>query len=324
LNFSAAVAGVTMTATAGTNILLGSSSVANTITGGSGSDAITGGTGIDTINGNGGNDFIYADNAGADRVETHTLATNPSTGEVATITIAGIASSFTIGVTQTVTAAATGLAAAINANANLSGIVTAAAGGAVVTVTYLVDGVASAGTYAVSAGGMADTVAQGTAGTAGTAAADIINGGAGNDVIVGGGGADTITGGTGADNYFFMKAQSTVGNAATRTWSIITDYSLGANNVDKIILGNQVAVSGVATVQDYSSQSSLLNAFNTAATANTTNNGTVVFIFGGNEYVYVETTGATNVIASSDFAVQLTGIPVAAGGAITGNFILGV
>ena len=49
LNFGSAVAKVTITATAGTNALTGSSTIASTITGGSGADTIVGGSGIDTI-----------------------------------------------------------------------------------------------------------------------------------------------------------------------------------------------------------------------------------------------------------------------------------
>ena len=58
LNFAAAVAKTTMTATAGTNALTGSSTFANTITGGSGVDTIVGGSAADTINGGAGADTI--------------------------------------------------------------------------------------------------------------------------------------------------------------------------------------------------------------------------------------------------------------------------
>jgi S-layer protein len=49
LAFGSAVAKTTITATAGTNSLTGSSSIGSTITGGTGNDTIVGGTGIDTI-----------------------------------------------------------------------------------------------------------------------------------------------------------------------------------------------------------------------------------------------------------------------------------
>lgn len=58
LNFAAATSRITMSATAGTNTLTGSSTVANSITGGSGNDTITGGSAADTLLGGAGNDSI--------------------------------------------------------------------------------------------------------------------------------------------------------------------------------------------------------------------------------------------------------------------------
>jgi Ca2+-binding RTX toxin-like protein len=58
LNFAASTAAVTLTATAGSNNLTGSSTIGSTITGGSGVDVIVGGSGIDVIVGGGGADFI--------------------------------------------------------------------------------------------------------------------------------------------------------------------------------------------------------------------------------------------------------------------------
>lgn len=64
LNFAASVAKVTMTATAGTNTLTGSSTIASAITGGSGADTITGGAAADTLIGGAGNDTITNRTAG--------------------------------------------------------------------------------------------------------------------------------------------------------------------------------------------------------------------------------------------------------------------
>ena len=58
LNFANATAAVTITETAGTNNITGSSTIASTLTGGSGVDTITGGSGADVIVGGGGADFI--------------------------------------------------------------------------------------------------------------------------------------------------------------------------------------------------------------------------------------------------------------------------
>ena len=58
LNFASALAAVTITETAGANTITGSSTIASTLTGGSGVDIIVGGSGNDVIVGGGGADFI--------------------------------------------------------------------------------------------------------------------------------------------------------------------------------------------------------------------------------------------------------------------------
>jgi S-layer protein len=79
LDFKAATAIVTMTATAGTNTLLGSATVGSTITGGSGNDTITGGSGADTITvGAGGTANSVTGAAGKDSI-TLTGATGVDT-----------------------------------------------------------------------------------------------------------------------------------------------------------------------------------------------------------------------------------------------------
>lgn len=318
LNLSASIATTNITVTAGTNIVLGSSSVANTITGGSGADTITGGTAIDTITSGAGADRIYADNQGNKEVQTLTLT------HVAAVTGSVLINSVLVTYTGGADATADGvaLAAAINANTSLTGLVTATQATGVVTVTSLTDGDLSTITV-VNAAAATAVVATTTAGTAGTAAADVINGGSGNDIIVGGGGNDAITSGAGADTFFFLKPQSIVSGGTT---AVISDFvTTSTTSGDRIILGNQAAVVGtVTTVQDLSGTASFAAAVNAAALGNALDNGTVVFIFGGNEYVYVETTGAGATAATTDFIVQLTGTPAAAGTAITGNFILGV
>ena len=70
LDFHNAVAKVTITSTAGTNTLKGSSTVASTITGGSGNDTITGGSGGDTIVvGAGATANTVTGAAGADKID---------------------------------------------------------------------------------------------------------------------------------------------------------------------------------------------------------------------------------------------------------------
>jgi len=84
LNFAAALAAVTITETAGTNSITGSSTVGSTLTGGSGADTIVGGAGVDTISGGAGADVITGAagkdvitlGAGADIVRYNTIATS--------------------------------------------------------------------------------------------------------------------------------------------------------------------------------------------------------------------------------------------------------
>jgi hypothetical protein len=64
---------------------------------------------------------------------------------------------------------------------------------------------------------------------------------------------------------------------------------------------------------------SIQAAVDAAATANLVANGLSVFIWGGNEYVYVETTQAGTSYVATDFIVKLTGLPLAAGATIAGS-----
>ncbi|MFM6991661.1 MAG: hypothetical protein ACKOWD_10280, partial [Rhodoferax sp.] len=67
INAAAAVAAVTITETAGTNSITGSSTIASTLTGGTGVDTIVGGAGRDVIVGGGGADVITG-KGGADKI----------------------------------------------------------------------------------------------------------------------------------------------------------------------------------------------------------------------------------------------------------------
>jgi len=316
-NFSAATAtnGVTA-AGAATGAVNGI-----TYTGSGNLDSLTGSSFADTINGNAGADRLYGDNGGTKRTETFTLATAGDNGDTFTATILGFASTGSIATGALAAAdAATALGAAINANTNLTGLATASVTGAVVTVTYLVDG-NTAGTAGTTSVKTTNTLAQVTAGTAGTTSADTINGGTGADVIVGGGGADSLTGGTGNDTFFFLKAQSTNASLAT-----IEDFKrVTGGETDIITLGDvTTAIGSTTTVQDLSSQATFAAALASAAATNTVNNGLSVFIYGGNEYVYVETTGATTTYVAGDFLVKLTGTPIASGAALAGKGIDGL
>jgi len=145
-----------------------------------------------------------------------------------------------------------------------------------------------------------------------------IIGGAGADVIVGGGGADILTGGAGVDKFVFLQAHSVLGSIAT-----ITDYRAAAGDnagaLDTIVLGNQATAAGtIATVQDFLTSASLGAALNLAANGNTVSAGLVVFIYGGDTYAMVETTGATATYVAGDFLVKITGTPFTTSTALAG------
>jgi Ca2+-binding RTX toxin-like protein len=334
-NLGVTFSSVNSTATATVNITggdgndtLSGNAAKDTINGGKGDDIITGGAAVDTLNGGDGADIVYADNAGDKRVEKFTVTTNSTGSETATVTILGETVSFDDGTTGDATI--TAMLTAIQGMTGYGKYFTAAKTAVVttitddyITVTYLVDGdTASSADFAGSTGafnagtaGAATAAVQVTAGTAGTAAADVVDGGAGADVIVGGGGTDALTGGAGVDTFFFLKGYSNLASMAT-----IADYAFvtsGTEN-DKLVLGDVAAAAGtVTTVQDLSAYGSLGTALDAAAAGNAVSNGLVVFIYGGNEYVYVESNSG-NTYNSADFVVKLTGTPIAAATAIAG------
>lgn len=191
------------------------------------------------------------------------------------------------------------------------------------TLTLVDQTVAAGKTLTIDASAVTRSVA-----IDGSAEADgilVIKGGSGNDTLNSGKGADTLTGGAGADNFVFgPNGISTFGALDT-----ITDYraTTGANDgaADTITLrGATVVASDKATVQDLSSAGSLADALNTAATGATTDNGLSVFLFGGDTYAYVETTGSSTTYVENDTLIKLAGTPFAEGTSIAGLGIANV
>ncbi len=334
-NDTAASAGVAATADTAANLAVtfasaNTTATANvTIKGGAGNDTLTGTVALDSISGGAGADTIYADNAGnktafATANVTAAVA-GPQTGAgSAAITFMGLTvntGAITKAATDiTLNEIATGVRLAVNTDPVMGKLVVVTGSNAALVFTSLVDGTTGTlPTVTVTTATNSPTFTAGaaTAGTAGTVAIDTIDGGAGADVIVGGGGADTITTGAGADNVFFLKAHSNLATMAT-----ITDFTfaVGGSSNDKIIIGDVSTVaSNKTTVQDLSSSATLAAALDAAALAATTDAGLSVFVWGGNEYAYVETTGATATYQASDFVVKLTGLPLAVGATIAGS-----
>ncbi|MFI3135506.1 MAG: hypothetical protein QX192_09870, partial [Methylococcales bacterium] len=133
LDFSAVLAAVTLTETAG----------ANTVQGGVGADTIVGGTGADVI---------YADNAGTNEVQTATMTYNASANDV--LTVNGVAITAATG--ANLAASTLNMTAAINASAALKNIVVATDNNAAVAgeirLTWLTDGNAASAVDTTSSG----------------------------------------------------------------------------------------------------------------------------------------------------------------------------
>jgi len=295
--------------------------LSDTIDGGAGADTITGGLGNDSLTGGSGTgvDRIYGDNAGTKAVTTLAATVGAAGTGTVSVVIAGITTTVNAGADAAATEGA--LATAINGNAALAGIATASAASGDLVVTFLVDGALQA-TASASNGGNTFAATATTTGTVGTTGVDTIDGGAGADLIFGGGGADRLTGGADADQFFFLKAQSTLANLAT-----ITDYRATGAGTDTIVLGDVTAAAGtVATVQDFSAQASLGAALNAACAGNAVDNGLIVFMWGGNTYVLVETDGGGDptTFVATDFLVMITGTPFTTATAIAGLGIDGI
>lgn len=336
-------------ATAGANVLTVSANQ-TTIVGANGNDTIRVssdaaaatvlGTATNTVSGGTGNDTIEVTgntatgaitlSAGVTGIETITFAN--STTDVSLTTVeANVAAGETLVVSATSLGSSNKLT--FNGSAELGGGVAADAGKFSVTggagADTITGGVGAdtltggsgadsilggAGTDSIT-GGAGDDVLKGEAG------ADFISGGTGNDTITAGGGADTVTGGAGVDRFAFDVADSTLANLVT-----ITDYrsatgdNAGALDLILDIANVTEAAGSVATVQDFSSQTSLGAALNAAAASNDVVNGLVAFMYGGNTYFLVESDSAGSNVQSfvgTDFLVMISGTPFTTSTALT-------
>ena len=314
LDFSAALAAVSITETAGTNTIKGSKTVASSLNGGTGVDTIFGGTGADTISGGAGADIIYSNNAGAKQAQIATIATTLVATKTATITIGGVDVTVTGATGGTVVddigaAFVTG----INNNADLKKMVVASYATGVLTITDIVDG---AITVAKSlAAGAGTTITLGNIGTdAGTVT--------GTSLATG---ADVITGGAGSDTFVFGISSAAPSSTALQT---VTDFNVGgtadylfyAPTTVALPTAVTTAVAGVAAISsngiatfvtnDQVSLAAELTAVAAAIDANTTAAGkSVAFQYGSDAYVFVS--NGTAGVNAGDVLVKLTGVSLA-------------
>jgi len=298
------------------------------IKGGAGNDSLRGlSSSVDTIDGNGGADTIYADNGGNKTAfaSANVIVSGSPTGAT-TVAVAFMGLTSTVNVTiagsnPTATEIATAIRLAVTSSDVLDDLLTASGSGIGVTLVSKIDGIEVVKpVITVTPTGGASTYVAGsaTAGTAGVARADVIDGGAGADDMFGGGGADSMTGGTGADAFFFTKVLSNLNIHST-----VQDFNFvsGGSNNDIITIGDITTVIGTTTtVQDLTANSTLALALGAAAATNIINQGLSVFTHGSDTYAFVETTGATTTHVAADFLVKLTGTPtgLAVGATIAG------
>ena len=227
--------------------ITGSSTAANTLTGGSGNDVITGGNAGNVLSGEAGNDTITGGTAndtlsgglGADVIDGGSGIDTYQTGAVngvadgGTATIAGMV--INLGST-TLTAAAINTATSLNTAggntsvaSNTAAYLTSALGGDglsanVDTLTSIENATGSGGTdYIVGSTG--NNVLSGGSGNDtinGGAGNDTINGEAGDDRLIGGAGVDAIDGGSDTDTVDYSAATLLNGNTLATTDTGIT------------------------------------------------------------------------------------------------------
>jgi S-layer protein len=305
LNFAAATSKVAMTTTAGANTVAGSSTLVNTITGGSGVDTIFGGAAADVINGGAGNDLIFADAiTAAGEIQTITFASNAGGAAGDTVTIGGVATTIgTVNAANTTAAVVANAAAIIAANPSIATIADTA-GTTVITYkpftgnvalqTVTVTGAAVISNVETTAG-----IVPGATGTgAAHAAADVLTGGAGNDT-------------------FYFTAGGAVTAAAT-----ITDLNLGTNlvggQVDTINIDGATTSAGTAVVvvtlsaaqqTNVSAAASLAAAVDAVLAIAATVNNVAQFTYGTDTYlIHNGATANAAFTAGEDTLIKITGV----------------
>lgn len=146
---------------------------------------------------------------------------------------------------------------------------------------------------------------------------DTIIGGAGADTLNGGKGADTLTGGAGADTFSFTGTAGSADNGAdgAAVAETITDFLVGTDKlqfttVTDVVSVQQAAVQAAVTALAATATDAQIAT--AMANANTTDLGVSFAVFGGNTYVYYETTGATTThVAADNTFIKLSGVTTA-------------
>lgn len=165
----------------------------------------------------------------------------------------------------------------------------------------------------------------------GSESADVIKGGTAKDTITGGLLGDVLTGGTGDDSFVlaFTKTNATANDSLTATYDKITDFtkaatSTAASGFDTItvteagataitVTANVTAAAGVTNgikngkfTFDKAAATSLSDAITKVGADVATSCASVVFEYGGNSYLYIDSDAGTG--TAKDMLVELTGV----------------
>ena len=253
----------------------------NSITGNSGNNILDGGIGADTMSGGAGNDTYFVDNVGDVVTEANNQGTDSVQASVNYTLAANIENLTLIGI-----AALNGTGNALNniiTGNSGNNILDGGAGadtliGGIGNDIYIVDNAGDVVTESVSSG--IDTVQTTTSYVLGlnlenltlTGAANIngtgnafdniitgnggsntLNGGLGNDTLNGGAGIDSMVGGVGNDTYIVDNAGDLINELVgegTDTAQASVSYTLGATNIESLILTGTANINGTGNALD--------------------------------------------------------------------------
>lgn len=271
----------------------------DTFTGGAGNDTYTGGTNDDTFNIDAGTDLI----------------TDLQGGDVFVVS-AGATLNAQVAQNYAATAASRNLGGS-NANAvftislntptadfSLITVANAATDGITINSERLFGG----GTITGSAGN--DIIRGGSVFNLG---GDTLMGGAGADTITGSAGPDQLTGGVGADTFTFAVGSS-AGTDGAAVADVITDFLAGTDKlqftgVTDVVSAEQAAIQVAVTALNGGAGATDAQIATAMSASNTTNLGVAFAVYGGNTYVYFETTGAdAGYVEATSIFVKLTGV----------------
>jgi Ca2+-binding RTX toxin-like protein len=240
------------------DVILGDAK-ANTLNGGGGNDTISGGGGDDLLLGSSGTD-VYRGGAGADSLSYEALAGGVTLVRGGTIikadgsvdTIADFSVETIVGTKGAVNTidGSTGVTAALNVNLS--------------TQNLTITGLPFIGTAALTVKNFTDVKGSENVDLiTGDRGANRLIGNGGNDILTGLGGKDILTGGAGTDTFVFGYGDSLLsgfdqitdlaigvdaidGWAATAVQAVGRATSLNANDLGKLLFGNNFLANGAA------------------------------------------------------------------------------